>query len=461
MKKLWEGRFKKETNKLLEKFNASIMFDNRMSDEDIKGSIVHSRMLAKQDIISRQEQSEIENGLLQIKEEIQNGIFEFRIEDEDIHMAVEKRLTELIGPVAGKLHTARSRNDQVALDIRMYTRNKAHYIIELLISLEKTLIDLAEKNIDVIIPGYTHLQRAQPILFSHHLMAYFQMFRRDITRLSDYLERSDEMPLGAGALAGTTFNIDRHYVAQELGFSAVTQNSLDSVSDRDFIIELSSAISIISMHLSRFSEEIIIWCTSEFNFLKLDDAFSTGSSIMPQKKNPDIPELIRGKTGRIYGNLMGILTTMKALPLAYNKDMQEDKEGIFDSIDNIEISLEIFNEMLATITINDGEILKSMKYGFLNATDVADYLAKKGIPFRNAHKIVGEIVSSCEDKKIAIDDMTLEDFKNFSPVFESDITEIIKTENCVNERKSFGGTSKDNVLMQIKNGNDFLNSLIS
>ena len=292
-------------------------------------------------------------------------------------------------------------------------------------------------------------------------MAYFQMFRRDITRLSDYLERSDEMPLGAGALAGTTFNIDRHYVAQELGFSAVTQNSLDSVSDRDFIIELSSAISIISMHLSRFSEEIIIWCTSEFNFLKLDDAFSTGSSIMPQKKNPDIPELIRGKTGRIYGNLMGILTTMKALPLAYNKDMQEDKEGIFDSIDNIEISLEIFNEMLATITINDSEILKSMKYGFLNATDVADYLAKKGIPFRNAHKIVGEIVSSCEDKKIAIDDMTLEDFKNFSPVFESDITEIIKTENCVNERKSFGGTSKDNVLMQIKNGNDFLNSLIS
>ena len=461
MKKLWEGRFKKETNKLLEKFNASIMFDNRMSDEDIKGSIVHSRMLAKQDIISRQEQSEIENGLLQIKEEIQNGIFEFRIEDEDIHMAVEKRLTELIGPVAGKLHTARSRNDQVALDIRMYTRNKAHYITELLISLEKTLINLAEKNIDIIIPGYTHLQRAQPILFSHHLMAYFQMFRRDITRLSDYLERSDEMPLGAGALAGTTFNIDRHYVAQELGFSAVTQNSLDSVSDRDFIIELSSAISIISMHLSRFSEEIIIWCTSEFNFLKLDDAFSTGSSIMPQKKNPDIPELIRGKTGRIYGNLMGILTTMKALPLAYNKDMQEDKEGIFDSIDNIEISLEIFNEMLATITINDGEILKSMKYGFLNATDVADYLAKKGIPFRNAHKIVGEIVSSCEDKKIAIDDMTLEDFKNFSPVFESDITEIIKTENCVNERKSFGGTSKDNVLMQIKNGNDFLNSLIS
>lgn len=458
MKKLWEGRFKKETNKLLEKFNASITFDNRMYDEDIKGSIIHSRMLAKQDIISTDEQKKIENGLLQIKNEIENGNFEFKIEDEDIHMAVEKRLTELIGSVAGKLHTARSRNDQVALDVRMYTRNKARYIMELIISLEKTLIELANKNIDVIIPGYTHLQRAQPILFSHHLMAYFQMFLRDITRLSDYLERSDEMPLGAGALAGTTFNIDRHYVAQELGFSRVTQNSLDSVSDRDFIIELSSAISIISMHLSRFSEEIIIWCTSEFNFIKLDDAFSTGSSIMPQKKNPDIPELIRGKTGRIYGNLMGILTTMKALPLAYNKDMQEDKEGIFDSIDNIEISLEIFNAMLATTVINDDKILKSMKYGFLNATDVADYLAKKGIPFRNAHKIVGEIVSSCEEKNIAIDDMTLEDFKIFSSVFESDITDIIKIENCINERKSFGGTSKDNVLMQIKNGTEFLNS---
>lgn len=456
MKKLWEGRFKKETNKLLEKFNASITFDNKMYNEDIQGSIIHSRMLAKQNIISKDEQQIIESGLLQIKDEMDNDNFIFKIEDEDIHMAVEKRLTEIIGPTAGKLHTARSRNDQVALDIRMYTRNKADSIIELLISLEENLINLSQKNIDIIIPGYTHLQRAQPILFSHHLMAYFQMFKRDITRLKDYLERSDEMPLGAGALAGTTFNIDRHYVAKELGFSRATQNSLDSVSDRDFIIELSSIISIISMHLSRFSEEIIIWCTSEFNFIKLDDAFSTGSSIMPQKKNPDIPELIRGKTGRIYGNLVAILTTMKALPLAYNKDMQEDKEGIFDSIENIEISLEIFSEMLATITINDEEILKSMKYGFLNATDVADYLAKKGIPFRNAHKIVGEIVSSCEDKNIAIDDMKLDDFKVFSDIFENDILEIIKVENCVNERQSYGGTSKDNVLMQIENGKEFL-----
>ena len=459
MKKLWEGRFKKETNKLLEKFNASITFDKKMYSEDIFGSIVHSRMLAKQKIISNEEQKMIENGLLQIKNEIENNDFIFSIEDEDIHMAVEKRLTEIIGSTAGKLHTARSRNDQVALDIRMYTKNKALSILELLNILEETLLNLADENINIIIPGYTHLQRAQPILFSHHLLAYFQMFKRDITRISDYLERSDEMPLGAGALAGTTFDIDRHYVARELGFSRVTENSLDSVSDRDFIIELSSIISIISMHLSRFSEEIIIWCTSEFDFIKLDDAFSTGSSIMPQKKNPDIPELIRGKTGRIYGNLMGILTTMKALPLAYNKDMQEDKEGIFDSIENIEICLEIFTAMLSTISVNDEKILKSMKYGFLNATDVADYLAKNGVPFRNAHKIVGEIVSFCEEKNISIDDMSMEDFKSFSDIFESDIREVIKIENCVNQRESFGGTSKNNVLMQIKNGREFLRIL--
>ena len=459
MKKLWEGRFKKETNKLLEKFNASITFDKKMYNEDISGSIVHSRMLAKQEIISNEEQKTIEVGLLQIKNEIENNDFIFSIEDEDIHMAVEKRLTEIIGSTAGKLHTARSRNDQVALDIRMYTKNKALSILELLNVLEKTLLNLADENINIIIPGYTHLQRAQPILFSHHLLAYFQMFKRDITRIKDYLERSDEMPLGAGALAGTTFNIDRHYVASELGFSRVTENSLDSVSDRDFIIELSSVISIISMHLSRFSEEIIIWCTSEFDFIKLDDAFSTGSSIMPQKKNPDIPELIRGKTGRIYGNLMAVLTTMKALPLAYNKDMQEDKEGIFDSIENIEICLEIFTAMLSTISVNDEKILKSMKYGFLNATDVADYLAKNGVPFRNAHKIVGEIVSFCEEKNISIDDMSMEDFKSFSDIFESDIREVIKIENCVNQRESFGGTSKNNVLMQIKNGREFLRIL--
>lgn len=459
MKKMWEGRFHKETNKLLEKFNASITFDKRMYEEDIKGSIAHSRMLSKQGIISSEEQKEIENGLLLIKNEIENGTFEFKIEDEDIHMSIEKRLTEIIGAVAGKLHTARSRNDQVALDVRMYVRKEAKKIKELLINFENVILNLSEKYEDIIIPGYTHLQRAQPILFSHHLMAYFQMFKRDITRIDDFLERSDEMPLGAGALAGTTFNLDRHFVAKELGFSKPTENSLDSVSDRDFIIELGMIISVISMHLSRFSEEIIIWCTSEFSFVNLDDAFATGSSIMPQKKNPDIAELVRGKTGRIYGNLMAILTTMKALPLAYNKDMQEDKEGIFDSIDNIKLCIEIFYSMLNTVTVNKEKIFDSMKYGFLNATDVADYLAKHGVPFRQAHKIVGEIVSYCENKKIAIEDMTLSEFQNFSEIFKDDIQNEITIENCVNKRNSFGGTSIQNVKMQIKNAKLFLETI--
>ena len=459
MKKMWEGRFNKETDKLLEKFNASITFDKRMYEEDIKGSIAHSRMLGKQGIISSEEQKEIENGLLQIKNEIENGTFEFKIEDEDIHMSIEKRLTEIIGAVAGKLHTARSRNDQVALDVRMYVRKEAKKIKKLLVNFENVILNLSEKYEDIIIPGYTHLQRAQPILFSHHLMAYFQMFKRDITRIDDFLKRSDEMPLGAGALAGTTFDLDRHFVAQELGFSKPTENSLDSVSDRDFIIELGMIISVISMHLSRFSEEIIIWCTSEFSFINLDDAFATGSSIMPQKKNPDIAELVRGKTGRIYGNLMAILTTMKALPLAYNKDMQEDKEGIFDSIDNIKLCIEIFYSMLNTVTANKEKIFDSMKYGFLNATDVADYLAKHGVPFRQAHKIVGEIVSYCENKKIAIEDMTLSEFQNFSEIFREDIQNEITIENCVNKRNSFGGTSIQNVKMQIKNAKSFLETI--
>ena len=430
-----------------------------MYEEDIAGSIAHSRMLAKQGIIAKNEQKDIENGLLQIKDEIEKGEFEFRIEDEDIHMSIEKRLTQIIGPVAGKLHTARSRNDQVALDVRMYVRKEAREISNLLVKMENVLLGLAEKYKNVIIPGYTHLQRAQPILFSHHLMAYFQMFKRDISRIEDFLKRIDEMPLGAGALAGTTFNLDRHFVAEELGFSKPTENSLDSVSDRDFIIELAMIISVISMHLSRFSEEIIIWCTSEFSFINLDDAFATGSSIMPQKKNPDIAELVRGKTGRIYGNLMGILTTMKALPLAYNKDMQEDKEGIFDSIDNIKLSIEIFYLMLDTITVNNEKIYASMRAGFLNATDVADYLAKHNVPFRQAHKIVGEIVSYCEDKKIAIDNMKLEEFLKFSDVFKDDILSEITIENCVNKRNSFGGTSIKNVEMQIENGRKFLETL--
>jgi argininosuccinate lyase len=456
MKKLWEGRFTKNTNALLEKFNASITFDKRMYAEDIKGSIAHSKMLSKQEIISQDDQLKIEKGLNQIKLEIENGEFIFKIEDEDIHMSIEKRLTEIIGSTAGKLHTARSRNDQVALDVRMYVRHQSLEIKELLINMENVLYTLSKKYKNTIIPGYTHLQRAQPILLAHHLLAYFQMFKRDISRIDDFLERSDEMPLGAGALAGTTFDLDRHYVAGQLGFSAPTVNSLDSVSDRDFIIELASIISIISMHLSRFSEEIIIWCTSEFSFIKLDDAFATGSSIMPQKKNPDIAELVRGKSGRIYGNLIAILTTMKALPLAYNKDMQEDKEGIFDSIDNIKICIEIFYEMLSTMDVNEKEILESMKKGFLNATDVADYLAKNGMPFREAHKVVGQIVSYCEQKNIAIDDMKFEEYLEFSNIFKEDVLEAITIENCVNNRNSYGGTSIKNVLMQLELAEKFL-----
>ena len=456
MKKLWEGRFTKNTNALLEKFNASITFDKRMYAEDIKGSIAHSKMLSKQEIISQDDQLKIEKGLNQIKLEIENGEFIFKIEDEDIHMSIEKRLTEIIGSTAGKLHTARSRNDQVALDVRMYVRHQSLEIKELLINMENVLYTLSKKYKNTIIPGYTHLQRAQPILLAHHLLAYFQMFKRDISRIDDFLERSDEMPLGAGALAGTTFDLDRHYVAGQLGFSAPTVNSLDSVSDRDFIIELASIISIISMHLSRFSEEIIIWCTSEFSFIKLDDAFATGSSIMPQKKNPDIAELVRGKSGRIYGNLIAILTTMKALPLAYNKDMQEDKEGIFDSIDNIKICIEIFYEMLSTMDVNEKEILESMKKGFLNATDVADYLAKNGMPFREAHKVVGQIVSYCEQKNIAIDDMKFEEYLGFSNIFKEDVLEAITIENCVDNRNSYGGTSIKNVLMQLELAEKFL-----
>ena len=458
MKKLWEGRFTKNTNALLEKFNASITFDKRMYAEDIKGSIAHSKMLSKQEIISQDDQRKIEKGLNQIKLEIENGTFIFKIEDEDIHMSIEKRLTEIIGSTAGKLHTARSRNDQVALDVRMYVRHQSLEIKELLINMESVLYTLSKKYKNTIIPGYTHLQRAQPILLAHHLLAYFQMFKRDISRIDDFLERSDEMPLGAGALAGTTFDLDRHYVAGQLGFSAPTVNSLDSVSDRDFIIELASIISIISMHLSRFSEEIIIWCTSEFSFIKLDDAFATGSSIMPQKKNPDIAELVRGKSGRIYGNLIAILTTMKALPLAYNKDMQEDKEGIFDSIDNIKICIEIFYEMLSTMDVNEKEILESMKKGFLNATDVADYLAKNGMPFREAHKVVGQIVSYCEQKNIAIDDMKFEEYLEFSNIFKEDVLEAITIENCVNNRNSYGGTSIKNVLMQLELAENFLSN---
>jgi argininosuccinate lyase len=450
--KLWGGRFKKETSSLLEEFNASINFDKRMYKEDIEGSIAHSKMLAKQDIISHEEQKEIENGLLQVKNEIESGEFVYSIKDEDIHMAIEGRLITLIGEAGKKLHTARSRNDQVLVDTRLYTKRRAEEIGSILIDLMEALIEVSEKNIGVIMPGYTHLQRAQPILFSHHIMAYFQMFKRDLERLENAIERVDVLPLGAGALAGTTYPIDRHYVAELLGFAKVSENSLDTVSDRDFIIEINFVLAMIAMHLSRFSEEIIIWSTKEFSFVQLDDGYSTGSSIMPQKKNPDIPELVRGKCGRVYGNLVSIMTIMKGLPLAYNKDTQEDKEGFFDSVDTVGMSLEIFKEMLLTMSVKEDNMKKGIYGGFINATDVADYLAKKGIPFREAHHVTGSMVAYCEEKNTSLEELSLEEFKEFSDAFESDVLDLITVEACVEGRDSYGGTSSNQVRRQISEG---------
>lgn len=456
MKKMWDGRFQKASSELLELFNASIMFDQRLYKQDIQGSSAHAQMLAQTGIITEEEATMICTGLVKIQSEIESGEFVFSIEDEDIHMAIEKRLAQIIGPVAGKLHTARSRNDQVALDFRMYLREKAIEIDLRLRALQEVIVDVALQEEETIIPGYTHLQRAQPVVLAHHLLAYFEMFKRDRSRLSDYLERTDELPLGSGALAGTTFPIDRHLSAQLLGFTRVSNNSLDAVSDRDFVIELAACLSMIAMHLSRFCEEIVLWSTSEFNFITLDDAYATGSSIMPQKKNPDVAELIRGKTGRIYGSLISILTTMKGLPLAYNKDMQEDKEGIFDACDTIDISLSIFTEMLRTLRVNRAHIMQTMEKGFLNATDVADYLAKKGLPFREAHHISGQIVRYCEEMGKTIEMMSQDEFTPFSPLFTDDIHECITLEGCAQSRNSFGGTGKDAVQYQLKQALKYL-----
>ncbi len=457
--KLWGGRFTENSSKILEEFNGSIGFDKRMYREDIEGSIAHSRMLAVQGIIAGEEQKLIEEALEEIKSEIEQGAFTFNIGDEDIHMAIEKRLIDKIGPVGGKLHTARSRNDQVALDIRMYLKREGNLIMDLLRDVMEGIHTKSEENKGVIMPGYTHLQRAQPVSAAHHFMAYFQMFKRDYERMEQAVERLDEMPLGAGALAGTTYNIDREFVAKELGFEKITENSIDTVSDRDFIIEMNFVISMISMHLSRFCEEIVIWSTTEFFFVEMADTYSTGSSIMPQKKNPDVAELIRGKTGRVYGNLVGIMTVMKGLPLAYNKDTQEDKEGIFDSIDTIKISLIIFKEMFETMKINGDKMYENLEGGFINATDVADYLAKKGVPFREAHRVVGEIVVHCEINKKKISELKLEEFKEFHSEFGEDIHKKIGLENCVWERNSYGGTGKEALATQLANGKKYLNTI--
>ena len=442
MTKLWGGRFQKQTAIELEQFNSSIGFDQRLYKEDIQGSIAHARMLGEQGIILKEESSQLIEGLKKIQQMIEVGEIEFKIEYEDIHMNVEKYLTDLIGPVAGKLHTARSRNDQSSLDTHLYLRKEIDEIAEQLINFQSALLELAEREKEVIIPGYTHLQRAQPIRFSHHLLAYYFMIDRDFNRLLDCRKRTDIMPLGAGALAGTTFPISREQVAEELGFVEIYENSLDAVSDRDYIIEFLSFGSILMMHLSRLSEEIILWSSSEFGFIELDDSYTTGSSIMPQKKNPDVAELVRGKTGRVYGNLFALLTTMKGLPLAYNKDMQEDKEGLFDTIDTIKFALTVFPEMLRTMQVFGKKTLASLSKDFSNATDLADYLVLKGLPFREAHHITGAAVRKAIDEGKVLLDFTDQEFAKLSPLLGPDCRLMLSIQACVDNRNVRGGTGK-------------------
>ena len=435
---LWKGRFKKELSKTTNDFNSSISFDSRMYKEDIEGSIAHATMLGRCGIIKEEEANDIIKGLKGILADIENGTLHIDMEAEDIHTFIEGELTKRIGDNGKRLHTSRSRNDQVAVDIKLYLKKEVVNVKNLVVGLIKVIADKAEKYSETVMPGYTHLQRAQPITFGHHLLAYGEMLLRDVSRLEDCLKRMDEMPLGSCALAGTTYPIDRTITAELLGFDRITNNSLDGVSDRDYCIEFASVLSIIMVHLSRFSEEIIMWCSWEFKFIELDDAFSTGSSIMPQKKNPDIAELVRGKTGRVYGALTSILTTMKGIPLAYNKDMQEDKELVFDAIDTVKGCLALFTGMLATMKFNKERMLESCRHGFTNATDAADYLVNHGVPFRDAHGIVGKLVLYCIDKKIALDDMSLEEYKEISPVFEEDIYDAISMETCVNKRNTIG-----------------------
>ena len=454
--KLWAGRFQKETDTLVNNFNSSINFDARLYKQDIAGSIAHATMLGKQGIIEQAEADKIINGLKAILADIEAGEVEFTMDNEDIHMKIEAILTQRIGATGKRLHTSRSRNDQVAVDFRLYVKEEIPTIINQVLDLEQVLIQKAEENLSTVMPGYTHLQRAQPTTFAHYMMAYANMFRRDVTRLEDCLERLDECPLGAGALATSTYPVDRQMTAKLLGFAKPTENSMDSVSDRDYAIEFLSACSIMMMHLSRFAEEIILWCSWEFKYADLDDAYSTGSSIMPQKKNPDVAELVRGKTGRVYGDLMTLLTVMKALPLAYNKDMQEDKEPVFDAIDTVEMCLPVFGAMLQTLTIRPKNMAKAAAGGFINATDCADYLVKKGMPFREAYMIVGRLVNMCIRSGENLETLTLRDFRAISDLFDSDVYEALELKHCVHERKVYGGPSKDDVTRQIQYIKDFV-----
>jgi argininosuccinate lyase len=450
VKKLWGGRFTKSAEEWVDEFGASITFDKELVLEDIEASKAHAAMLAECGILTKDEGTLIIEGLNRLKEKALKQELSFSIKLEDIHLNLESMLTEEIGPVGGKLHTARSRNDQVAVDMHLYLRKQVQNIIELISEFQEALLEKAEENVETIMPGYTHLQRAQPISFAHHLMAYFWMLERDKQRFSESLKRINKSPLGAGALAGTTFPIDREYSAELLGFDGIYENSLDAVSDRDFILEFLSDSSILMMHLSRFSEEIILWASQEFRFIELDDSFSTGSSIMPQKKNPDMAELIRGKTGRVYGNLIGLLTVLKGLPLAYNKDMQEDKEGMFDTVKTVTGSLKIFAGMIRTMKINKEQMEQSVKNDFSNATELADYLADKGMPFREAHEIVGKLVLSCVQKGCFLADLSLEEFKAASPLFENDIYDALNPYNAVKRRNSAGGTGFSEVYKAIE-----------
>ena len=448
--KLWGGRFTQPTDKFVEEFTASIQFDKRLYHQDIRGSIAHARMLGKQGIIPLEDVEKIVHGLQQILQLIEAGEFDFSISLEDIHMNIEARLSAAIGEAGKRLHTGRSRNDQVALDIRLYLRDEIVEIGTYLDLLIDALLDQGETNIDVIMPGFTHLQTAQPILFSHHMMAYVEMFKRDKGRIEDCHKRVNVMPLGAGALAGTTFPIDREYVAEQLDFPAITRNSLDSVSDRDFALEFLADAAILMMHLSRFSEELILWSTSSFKFIELSDGFCTGSSIMPQKKNPDVPELVRGKTGRVYGNLMALLTTMKSLPLAYNKDMQEDKEPLFDTIDTVKGSLKIFADMIREMRVNSASMRRAAGLGFSTATDVADYLVRKGFPFRDAHEAVGKAVAYCVENEMDITELSLVEWQLFSGRIDDDIFGCITVEASVNARNVIGGTARAAVEYEIQ-----------
>ena len=454
--KLWGGRFQKETDTLVNDFNSSIGFDSRLYAQDIAGSIAHASMLGKQGIIEAHEAEKIVEGLKAILADIEAGQVEFSMDNEDIHMNMEALLTARIGDAGKRLHTARSRNDQVALDVRLFVKESIPTLIGQLLKLEQALVDQAKVNLDTVMPGYTHLQRAQPVTFGHYMMAYANMFKRDVTRLEDCLERLDECPLGAGALAASTYPVDRFMTAQALGFREPTANSLDSVSDRDYAIELLSDLSILMMHLSRFSEEIVLWCSWEFKFIELDDAYATGSSIMPQKKNPDVAELVRGKTGRVYGGLVTLLTMMKSLPLAYNKDMQEDKEAIFDAIDTVEMCLPVFTAMLATLTVKPDNMHKAAAGGFINATDCADYLTKKGLPFREAYTIVGKLVTHCLQTGHTLDTLPLKDYRQLSPLFGEDVYQALALTTCVNGRKVYGGPARDSVEKQIALIENFL-----